>query len=237
MTGVVPLTLLILECPPEQVSTVRNLLLTYEVDTNPMGPVTAGFDPDRMLALRSPYQDTTAAPGTASVLATDLTRRAPEVAFKLWQDPCAENLGELFAYVPDLGPWDGQCDSDGEPYVRVRDALDLAGTFTAAMLARVAELEQRPIENVAFLPGAPCYVLLRVDDPAEARMLLEDLAEYPDHALLTPCQENVVHAQVAYIGDDDGDHGPSMADLVGRSYEQVRELRDASQRQAAEHGS
>lgn len=38
------------------------------------------------------------------------------------------------------------------------------------------------------------YVVLRVDDPAAMGTLLRDLVEWPEHPLLTPCQENRVHA-------------------------------------------
>lgn len=40
------------------------------------------------------------------------------------------------------------------------------------------------------------YVLLRIDDDTEAQDLIEDMREWPapEYALLTPCQENDVHA-------------------------------------------
>src|SRR5438105_13637943 len=40
------------------------------------------------------------------------------------------------------------------------------------------------------------YVLLRIDDDAEADRLVEDAAEYPDSPVLTPCLENTVMASV-----------------------------------------
>jgi len=40
------------------------------------------------------------------------------------------------------------------------------------------------------------WVLLSIEDDAEARRLIEDMAEYPDHPLLSPIQENTVSAVV-----------------------------------------
>lgn len=38
------------------------------------------------------------------------------------------------------------------------------------------------------------FVLLRIEDDDEAQRLLDDMQEYPGSPLLTPVQENTVHA-------------------------------------------
>jgi len=48
-------------------------------------------------------------------------------------------------------------------------------------------------------------VVLRVDDPAQARLLVRDMADEPGAALLTPSQENEVHARL--VGYADGTLG------------------------------
>jgi hypothetical protein len=48
------------------------------------------------------------------------------------------------------------------------------------------------------------YILLRVNNDAEAQRLIEDATEYPDSPLLTPCQENPVHAEVVQVENESG---------------------------------
>lgn len=43
------------------------------------------------------------------------------------------------------------------------------------------------------------YVLIAIEDDAEAQRFVEDAAEYPDHALLTPSQENDVHFRIVTV--------------------------------------
>lgn len=44
------------------------------------------------------------------------------------------------------------------------------------------------------------YVLLEFPDDDQARTLVEDMTEYPNHDLLTPCQEHFVYARIVYAG-------------------------------------
>lgn len=66
------------------------------------------------------------------------------------------------------------------------------------------------------------YVLLRVEDDAEAAALLEDMRDYPDDGLLTPGQENRVHAttvdgleMAVYLVDSLKDEDPCWFDHNG----------------------
>lgn len=53
---------------------------------------------------------------------------------------------------------------------------------------------------VAAHPGSR-YVVLDVQDSEQLVMLLRDLKDWPEHGILSPCQENVVHAKpVAVLG-------------------------------------
>lgn len=40
------------------------------------------------------------------------------------------------------------------------------------------------------------YVLLRIEDDAQAATLVSDMACWPENDLLTPCQENMITATV-----------------------------------------
>jgi hypothetical protein len=43
------------------------------------------------------------------------------------------------------------------------------------------------------------YVLIAIENDVEAQRLIEDSAEYPGHALLTPSQENDVHFRIVSV--------------------------------------
>lgn len=45
------------------------------------------------------------------------------------------------------------------------------------------------------------YVLLRIEDDVEAERLVEDMADYADCPILTPCQENMVYATLVRVSD------------------------------------
>lgn len=49
------------------------------------------------------------------------------------------------------------------------------------------------------------YVLLRIGNDDEAASLVRDMNEWPDSELLTPCQENRVHATVVDVITVPGD--------------------------------
>ncbi|MEV6781927.1 hypothetical protein [Streptomyces sp. NPDC051098] len=63
---------------------------------------------------------------TAQEVAADLTERAPTAVFELWLDPQHEYGGYYVAQVPDVGTYEGACDSLGAPYVSLLLLLDSA---------------------------------------------------------------------------------------------------------------
>ena len=46
-------------------------------------------------------------------VASRIIDRFPEVSFECWNDPAYDYLGGLVMYTPELGRWEGECDSDG----------------------------------------------------------------------------------------------------------------------------
>jgi hypothetical protein len=60
------------------------------------------------------------------------------------------------------------------------------------------------------------YVLLRIEDDAQAATLIEDMAEWQDSDLLTPCQENTVHAEI--VSATDRGNPRAIFDAIERSH-------------------
>jgi hypothetical protein len=52
------------------------------------------------------------------------------------------------------------------------------------------------------------YVLIRIESDVEADRLIEDARDYPDNPILTPSQENDVHATVVNHWSADADCPP-----------------------------
>jgi hypothetical protein len=47
------------------------------------------------------------------------------------------------------------------------------------------------------------FVLLRIENETEAQWLIDDAATYPESPILTPSQENAVHAQIVSVTNAD----------------------------------
>ncbi len=63
------------------------------------------------------------------------------------------------------------------------------------------------------------YVLLRIGNDEQAETLIRDMAEYPESDLLTPSQENFVHATIDRVWWTDG-----LIDDIARSYREFQEI-------------
>lgn len=46
------------------------------------------------------------------------------------------------------------------------------------------------------------YVVLAIADDSEAGFFIQDMTEYPKAALLSPVQENTIHARIVFTGKD-----------------------------------
>lgn len=46
------------------------------------------------------------------------------------------------------------------------------------------------------------FVVLRFEKDADADLLVEDMTEWPDDDILTPCHENDVHATLVGVYDE-----------------------------------
>jgi Protein of unknown function (DUF3145) len=61
--------------------------------------------------------------GTADEVAAKLREAAPGASFYLWEDPCYEWLGDMYAYTPELGIFTAACDSYGEPVFKLSEVV------------------------------------------------------------------------------------------------------------------
>jgi hypothetical protein len=65
--------------------------------------------------------------GSATDLAHDLIRCAPEVAFTVYEEPAYEWVGTTCTYVPELGLFTAHCDNSGHPMSAQSEILRLEG--------------------------------------------------------------------------------------------------------------
>jgi hypothetical protein len=81
-----------------------------QYDEEPWSVATLEAIPDTGLR----FDATEVSVGTARDIAGDLENASSDgVTFMMWEDPRYEWLGELFLHHPELGSYEGTCDSDG----------------------------------------------------------------------------------------------------------------------------
>lgn len=130
----------VLECPPERVRVVLELLTEYGGGPAPhTAGLPQGFDPESMLLLGAEYLSIEEPLGAADLFAETMAAAAPDVTYVAWQDPKYEHLGELHAHVPGVGTIRGDCDPSGNLMWNAPTLLELLGE------ARVltSEVEER----------------------------------------------------------------------------------------------
>lgn len=65
--------------------------------------------------------------GSATDLADELIKYAPDVAFTVYEEPAYEWVGTFCSYVPDLGLFTADCAGDGDPMFARTEILRLDG--------------------------------------------------------------------------------------------------------------
>jgi len=78
---------------------------------------------------------------TYTTLADQIIGAAPSTTFECWNDPKYEYGGGYCAYSPGLGRFEGDCDSDGNPYLtapQLRDIIE-KGDPTVPLAQRITE--------------------------------------------------------------------------------------------------
>lgn len=113
----------IYDCPPEKVGVVLDVLENHgfglEYDN--------GVGEDQ-LCLVEKYHRPEAYLGTSLEFASELTEKAPEVTFNVWEDPKYEYLGQGLSYAPALGTFTYDCGSEGEPLFNVEEVRRIVDT-------------------------------------------------------------------------------------------------------------
>lgn len=112
-----PIEVVIYSCPPESVSKVLDVLKEFKLDNEyilPGDPEPDPASPDRLpsLELGRGYIHSETLVGTSSQVAQALPRGA---AWKVWENPAYEHLGEAHLNHPDLGVFVADCDAQGRP--------------------------------------------------------------------------------------------------------------------------
>ena len=111
-------TAIIHACPPHHVRPVLDALADYgltEKDAASSTTVNVGHC----------YSATGFRCGSATDLAHDLIRCAPEVAFTVYEEPAYEWVGTTCTYVPELGLFTAHCDNSGHPMFAQSEILRL----------------------------------------------------------------------------------------------------------------
>lgn len=104
--------LIVYACPPEQQEAVLDVIDEYGLT-----PESAEAPEPRALLLDERYVYDETALGTSSEVASNLMRRAPSTAFECWEDPKYEYGGQIHRYTPELGLFEGDCNSEGQSYL------------------------------------------------------------------------------------------------------------------------
>ena len=112
-----PIEVVIYSCPPESVSKVLDVFEEFNLDNEyvlPGDPEPDPSGPARLpsLELGRGYIHSETLVGTSSQIAEALPKDA---AWKVWEDPAYEHLGEVRLNHPDLGEFVSDCDAQGRP--------------------------------------------------------------------------------------------------------------------------
>lgn len=127
-----PIEVVVYSCPPKSVGKVLEVFERLSLETEfrlPNDPEPDPAAPDRLpsLELGRGYIRAEAPVGTSGQIAKALPTDA---AWKVWEDPAYEHLGEVHLNHPDLGVFVSDCDAQGRPVFNsgeVDALLDLTG--------------------------------------------------------------------------------------------------------------
>lgn len=127
-----PIEVVVYSCPPESVSNVLHVLEEFNLDhefTLPGDRDRDEHSPDRLpsLELGRGYIHSETLVGTSGQVAKALPKDA---AWRVWESPAYEHLGEVHLNHPDLGVFVSDCDAQGRPMfnsVEVDALVELTG--------------------------------------------------------------------------------------------------------------
>lgn len=109
-----PIEVIVYSCPPGRVNAVLKVFEEFGLGDQSGFPATPVPDPSdqRSLKLGRGYIHSDISVGSSAEIAAALPA---EAAWKVWEDPKYEHLGEVHLNHPDLGVFVADCDAQGRP--------------------------------------------------------------------------------------------------------------------------
>ena len=156
-----PIEALIYSCPPERVDTVLEVFEEFGLGGEsvlPGDPVPGDRRRQRALELGHGYIRGEISVGSAAEVAAALPS---EAAWKVWEDPKYEHLGEVHLNHPDLGVFVADCDAQGRP------------VFTSEAIDRLIERADADRVQLGHLTGRTWEIALEQLDAANKGIVIQ----------------------------------------------------------------
>lgn len=161
-----PIEAIVYSCPPEEVNAVLEIFEEFGLDHQHHLPDDPPSGPDgrgpRRLELGRGYINSEISVGSSDELAALLPNAA---AWKVWEDPMYEHLGQVHLNHPDLGGFASDCDAQGRPVFNSGE-VDALVERTGGDRVQLGHLTGRTWEiALEQLDEANRGIVLRADAP------------------------------------------------------------------------
>lgn len=114
--------IIIYKAYPHERETIMDILREEGVSSEEV------VDEGQPLVLGSTYAANEMALDAYETIGSEIIERAPHTSFACWNDPKYEFPGGITMHTPELGRWQGDCDSSGNPYLTASRIKDLIST-------------------------------------------------------------------------------------------------------------
>lgn len=154
-----PIEIIVYSCPPERVNAVLDVFEEFRLGNKfglPGDPVPGPSD-QRSLELGRRYIHSDISVGSSAEIAAALPA---EAAWKVWEDPKYEHLGEVHLNHPDLGVFVADCDAQGRPM------------FTSEEIDRLIERTDADRVQLGHLTGRTWEIALEQLDEANKGIVI-----------------------------------------------------------------
>lgn len=148
-----PIEAIVYSCPPERVDAVLEVFEEFGLGNEFVlpGDREPGHSNQRSLMLGRGYIHSDISVGSCAEVAAALPN---EAAWKVWEDPKYEHLGEVHLNHPDLGVFVADCDAQGHP------------VFTSEQIDRLIERTDADRVRLGHLTGRTWEIALEQLDAA-----------------------------------------------------------------------
>ena len=157
-----PIEAIVYSCPPELVNAVLEIFEEFGLGSESVlpgdpAPGPSGSADQRSLALGRGYIHSDVSVGSSAEIAAALPA---EAAWKVWEDPKYEHLGEVHLNHPDLGVFVADCDAQGRP------------VFTSEEIDRLIERIDADRAQLGHLTGRTWEIALEQLDEANKGIVI-----------------------------------------------------------------